>query len=219
MVLHESVESFDYTNQVFTILRNKITAGEFTHGEALKPTHLAKSLGVSQTPVREALIRLAEKDYIEKNYSRNYIIKKFSKFQYMQLSEIRAELESKIVKTILCSDFSFNILTLEKIFNDQADAMNGGDYGKGLILNREFHGHYLRWAEVPQVADFVENICVITGPILSNLKDRRLTTSMDKHFHAHFISALKERNVEKATSSIRSDIMENAERTCSFMLD
>ncbi len=217
MEFGESIEYLDLTHQVFTILRNKITSGEFTHGEPLKPTHLSKKLGVSPTPIREALLRLAEKEYIEKNDSRSYVIKKVSRLQYMQLSILRAQLETQIIRKIIEEDWVGDVDALENIYNEQCKAMESGDYGKGLILNRDFHGHYLRWADIPQVAEFVENICVIAGPILSHLKGRRLTTSKDQHFHAQLLSAIKAMDVEKAVKAVENDIIANAERTCSFM--
>lgn len=217
MQMTESVEALDYTNQAFAILRNKITAGDFRPGEVLKATALAPKLGVSQTPIREALIRLAEKDYVEKNGSRSYMIKQFNKLQYLQLSEIRADLEVRIVRTLISEDRDLDLPSLAAIFEKQRIAMDTGNYGQGLILNRDFHGHYLRWSGIPQVADFVENICVIAGPILSNLREHRVTTVMDNHFHSQFLKALKDRDAERAVEIIKNDILENAARTCALM--
>lgn len=67
------------------------------------------------------------------------------------------------------------------------------------------------------IADFVENICVIAGPILANLKDRRLTNAKDQHYHAQILNALRTRDADKAAQAVHLDIMANAERTCSFM--
>ncbi|NMM82204.1 hypothetical protein B2J86_14920 [Acidovorax sp. SRB_14] len=212
-----TIENIDLTARVFTHIRDAITAGKYEQGTPMKLPQLSKELGVSQTPIREALIRLAEKEYLEKAGSRSYVIRAVSKQQYFKLSEIRAELEASIIQQILKEELPFNLSGWQDIYDLQAEAMESGDYEQGLILNRNFHGYYLSQSNIPQVAEFVENICVIAGPILHSLKGNRFTTDKEKHFHAHMLKAFEKRDPVMAADAVRSDIMVNAERICSLM--
>lgn len=216
---HMVIEKTDLTDRVFSYLRDAITAGKYKHGTPMRLPQLSAELGVSQTPVREALIRLAEKEYLEKTGSRSYVIRTILKLEYLKLSEIRADIESTIIQQIINEKLPFNLTMFQRIYDDQTNAMQSGDYGQGLILNREFHGFYLRHSNIPQVAEFIENICVIAGPILHSLKGNRFTTEKDKHFHAHMLKAFEQKDPEKASEAVRNDIMVNAERIFNLMID
>lgn len=213
------IENIDLTERVFQYVRDAITAGKYEHGRAMKLPQLSQDLGVSQTPVREALIRLAEKGYLEKSGSRSYVIRTVSKEQYFELSKIRADMEASMIQRIIKNKLPIDMNTLQDIYDRQFEAMDSGNYEQGLILNRDFHGCYLSQSNIPQVVEFVESVCVIAGPILHGLKDRRFTTDKNTHFHAHILTALEKRDSKLAAEAVRSDIMKNAERICSFMPD
>ncbi len=51
----EVSDKYSLRGRVFQVIREKILSGEYKHGEELKETALASELGVSRTPVREAL--------------------------------------------------------------------------------------------------------------------------------------------------------------------
>ena len=54
-IKQEVSDKYSLRGRVFQTIREKILAGEYKHGEELKEMALASELGVSRTPVREAL--------------------------------------------------------------------------------------------------------------------------------------------------------------------
>ncbi len=62
MLDHRTVSLAD---QVFERLENDILSGKFQHGEILTETKISETIGVSRTPVREALRRLEQERLIE----------------------------------------------------------------------------------------------------------------------------------------------------------
>lgn len=73
MPIPAQVEKFERVTareQVYARLRDWIVDGALGPGEAIRDTELAKSLGVSRTPVREALQRLADEGLVETASSR-----------------------------------------------------------------------------------------------------------------------------------------------------
>lgn len=211
------IENVDLATRAFCMIRDEITAGVHPAGTPLQLPHLSRRLGVSQTPIREALLRLAEKQYLEKNSARSYVVKQVSKRQFFKLSEIRAEIEAKTVAEMIEDGLDFALDAMAGIYDEQAQALAEGAYGRALILNRDFHGHYLRRSDTPQVAEFVEDICVIAGPILQGLKHNRLSQDKDKHFHRYLLDAIARHDVQAAVSVVRDDVMRNATRICSLM--
>lgn len=212
-----TIENIDLTARVFRHIRDDITAGKYPQGTALQLPQLSKQLGVSQTPIREALLRLAEKDYLEKTASRSYVIRSITKQQFFRLSEVRAEVETKILGQMMDESISFDIEAMSHIYDMQSEALKTGEYEKSLILNREFHGHYLKLSNIPQVSEFVENICVIVGPLLHGLKDNRISKEKEEHFHSQILDAIRRKDRTAATKAVYNDVMVNAERICSMM--
>lgn len=212
-----TIENIDLTARVFRHIRDDITAGKYPQGTALQLPQLSKQLGVSQTPIREALLRLAEKEYLEKTASRSYVIRSITKQQFFRLSEVRAEVETKILGQMMDESISFDIEAMSHIYDMQSEALKTGEYEKSLILNREFHGHYLKLSNIPQVSEFVENICVIVGPLLHGLKDNRISKEKEEHFHSQILDAIRRKDRTAATKAVYNDVMVNAERICSMM--
>jgi len=52
-------------DQVADIVRDRVARGELAPGETLHIERLARELGVSRTPVREAILRLREEQLVE----------------------------------------------------------------------------------------------------------------------------------------------------------
>ena len=211
------IENLDLTARVFRHIRDDITAGKYPQGTALQLPQLSRQLGVSQTPIREALLRLAEKEYLEKTASRSYVIRSITKQQFFRLSEVRADVETKIIGQMIDEATPFDIEAMSHIYDMQSEALLSGDYEQSLILNREFHGHYLKLSNIPQVSEFVENICVIVGPLLHGLKENRISKEKDQHFHSQILDAIRRNDRNSATKAMYDDVMVNAERICSMM--
>lgn len=111
------IERSDLTAKVFRVIRDDITAGKYEPGTPLQLPQLVKELGVSQTPIREALLRLAEKEYLEKSNSRSYVVRSLTKQQLFKISEIRADLEAKIIKDMILNKQSFQLEVMRDIYD------------------------------------------------------------------------------------------------------
>lgn len=211
------IERSDLTAKVFRVIRDDITAGKYEPGTPLQLPQLVKELGVSQTPIREALLRLAEKEYLEKSNSRSYVVRSLTKQQLFKISEIRADLEAKIIKDMILNKQSFQLEVMRDIYDRQSDELFAGNYEQALILNRDFHGHYLGLSNIPQAASFIENICVILGPVLHGLKYNRYIEDKEEHFHNQMLLAIEAGDGDRAAQAVRNDVMENAKQICRLM--
>ena len=57
--------SISIADQIFDQLERDILSGKYARGEVLSELGLSKQLGVSRTPVREAIRRLEQEDFLE----------------------------------------------------------------------------------------------------------------------------------------------------------
>ena len=78
---------------VFEYLRNAILAGELKPGERLMEVTIADQLGVSRTPVREAIRKLEKESFVIMIPRKGAYVADLTKKDIMEVLEIRKELE------------------------------------------------------------------------------------------------------------------------------
>ena len=76
---------------VYRVLRDNILNGTYGPGAALYIRELSSQLGVSRTPVKEAISRLAFEDYVELLPNRCAIVSRISATEVIELLELRVE--------------------------------------------------------------------------------------------------------------------------------
>lgn len=81
------------TGDTYGILKNRIVHLQYRPGEVLMVQRLASELAVSRTPVREALVRLAEEDLVQPTEGRKFQVAPLSLESVDELFEVREALE------------------------------------------------------------------------------------------------------------------------------
>lgn len=89
MIEHKSISLAD---QVFTHLENDILSGKYQRGEVLTEIQLSNELGVSRTPIREALRKLAQEHLIEES-SKGSVVMGITEKDLKDIFLIREQLE------------------------------------------------------------------------------------------------------------------------------
>lgn len=88
------VRLISITEQVSANLKARILRGELTPGQRLVEQQLARSLGVGQNAIREALIELAHRGFVRRVANRATYVTSLSLSEATKLAEVRAALES-----------------------------------------------------------------------------------------------------------------------------
>ena len=102
-------DHYSLSGKVFTSLKNSILAGEFENGAELREIVLAKKLGVSRTPVREALRQLEQEGLVEIYPNRGAHVKGITYKDVEDIFRIRARLEG------LCAEMAVTSITEEQL--------------------------------------------------------------------------------------------------------
>lgn len=79
--------------RAYTHLQQKIASGELEPGTAISEPSLAKQLGISRTPIREAIGQLAAEGWLEQTPHRGAVVVKFTRQDIVDLYELREALE------------------------------------------------------------------------------------------------------------------------------
>jgi DNA-binding GntR family transcriptional regulator len=146
-------------HQVYQELRTKILSGALAAGTRLLPDDLAESLSISQTPVKEALVRLEADGLVEAQSRRGAVVRRFTAVDVGELYEARALIELNAVRAAFRDNrFVPPVLDdLARILAEHlAETGRGSEDGlrNALALDREFHARIVALGGNGFIADW-----------------------------------------------------------------
>jgi DNA-binding GntR family transcriptional regulator len=121
-------------------LEQRIVEGELGNGKRLDETELSGFYGVSRTPVREALQRLAESGLAEHLPRRGTFVRSPSLSQLVEMFEVMAELECMAIRLAARRATAEDIDALEKDNDTCRAAVAADDTKKYYEVNARLHG-------------------------------------------------------------------------------
>jgi DNA-binding GntR family transcriptional regulator len=125
--------------KTYEYLKSNILSGHFVPGERLAEEHLATELGVSRTPVREALHKLEQEGLIEPLESRGFRVPQDSPEEIEDLFDIRTVLEGYTLKIICERITDEQMAMLEEIIEKADDALRRKRIDEVFQWNTQFH--------------------------------------------------------------------------------
>lgn len=137
-------KSISIADQIFEQLEHDILIGKYQRGETLTELKLSQTLGVSRTPIREALRRLEQEHIIEET-SRGAVVIGISREDLIDMYEIRIQIEGLCAARTAgaISDEGLSkmkeVLDLQRYYVDKTDA-DGSDNSDNIKnLDSQFH--------------------------------------------------------------------------------
>ncbi len=125
--------------RVFEALRRAIIQFRFQPGNPLSEAEIARQLGVSRQPVREAFIKLAEAGLVEVRPQRGTFVRLISLREVENARFIREAIEVAIVRKAAEKATATAIAGLDALLARQREAAAAGDNPAFLRLDEQFH--------------------------------------------------------------------------------
>ena len=132
-------------------LRELILHGEFAAGARLGEVELAERLGVSRTPVREALARLASEGLVEIVPNRGARVSSWTVGELEEVFDLRAALEPRLTALAVPHAGPADVDALDVLAHRMVEVA-AHDLDALVPLNREFHGRLVALAGHPALA-------------------------------------------------------------------
>ncbi|MBP0110904.1 GntR family transcriptional regulator [Bradyrhizobium vignae] len=192
--------------RAYLMLRKALMAGRFRPGQRLLLKPLAEELGVSVTPVREALLRLASEYGLVADRSRTMMVPILSVARFREIRDIRIELEGRATEAAAKRVSSADIVALEEMHQLLMRARRQRDVQTVLAINEEFHFRIYRSSDLPVVCGLIESLWVQIGPLLT-LHDFSESTTASDHPHRSILSSLAAGDGAGARLALANDIM------------
>jgi DNA-binding GntR family transcriptional regulator len=213
-------EAASVAQLAYQALREAILAMDVYRPDAdlrLDEQGLATALGVSRTPVRQALARLEHEGLVQIVPRRGVFIVRKSKSEITELIRAWAALESMAARLICERATEEEIGSLRELFSTFVDddelRLHLNEYSEA---NLRFHQRIIELGRSPVITDLVAGLLVHVRAIRGRMigeDDRAQRSIVD---HMHIIEALEARDAELAERLVREhalDLADHVERT------
>jgi DNA-binding GntR family transcriptional regulator len=126
-------------DRVYETLRAALLEGRLRPHQRLKIRDLAATMGVSETPVREAVMQLVRERALTLQTSRSLTVPRLSATQYLELRQIRLELEGLAAARAAGQVSARDIAALAKLHDRLLKAEETGNAAEAVRSNWHFH--------------------------------------------------------------------------------
>jgi DNA-binding GntR family transcriptional regulator len=213
-----------FRTQAYNALKQAITSVNIysqPHEIRLDERQLSQDLGVSRTPIREAMTLLEQEGFVKTLPRRGIFVVRKTKREIIQMIEVWAALESLAARLITLRASDAEIATLRRLF----DEFQGGHSPEGHIdeysdANIKFHQAIIKMSGNQCIADMTENLFIHVRAIRQmtiGQNDRAQRSIVD---HLKIIEALERRETELAEKLARQhtlDLAAHVEKHCNFL--
>jgi DNA-binding GntR family transcriptional regulator len=149
MHLLTEIKPINLREQVVEQIRRAIIEGRLKPGDHMVEASLTKQLGVSRTPLREALILLEREGLVESFPNRGVFVRRFDVKDIDSIFSMRIALENfaaeRIIKTLSKADFD----RLEQLIAEQRRYIKQGDFKNVRSTDMSFHRYLIEKSEHP----------------------------------------------------------------------
>jgi DNA-binding GntR family transcriptional regulator len=198
----------NFTGRAYTELRNALMEGRMRPGQRLKIRDLARSLGVSETPVREAVMQLVRERALQMEEARAITVAGLTLAQYLELREVRLALESMAAAAAATRITDAGIRTLERLHAELVRAEASGDAPAAIGANWRFHHGLYQAAAMPELLGVIEGIWLRNGPMLNHLYPHAAPRYPGRHRHLDIIAGLRARDPVVTRDAVAADMTE-----------
>jgi DNA-binding GntR family transcriptional regulator len=170
-------------DKVHALLGRDIAAGTYRPGERIYEKALAESLGISRTPIREALLRLETEGVVVCTSRRSYNVRILHADDVREIYQTLGILEGAAAAAVVAALEARDFAELERLNQAMVEAAEAPDLPTFGRLNRQFHHVFLDRLDnrvLRSTCDLVRGP-LYTFPVQRNSLAAWLRKSVDEH--------------------------------------
>jgi len=202
--------------QAYDQLRSLILRGQLAPETVYSATHFAQRLGVSRTPVREALLQLVTEGFLTVFKQEGYSLRRFTEKEIRELFETRRLIETYVAEQITGKLTDPDVRQLRATLKSMAALAGQGDTAGFLETDRAFHMTLVNRLDNRLLASIMENIrgqvSLFAMQAVSSHKGR---TAEILREHGDIIDALAGKDPRKAVKAVIDHLQTTEHRVLS----
>ncbi len=184
-----------------------INNGVFVRGQKITEADLCERIGVSRTPLREALRALATEGLLEEIPNRGVFVREPSMEEIGQMFEVMAVLEGTCARLATEKMSAADLKKLERLHEKLEKRYQEGDRDLYIEANNEYHSFVQELAGNPVLDEIVRSLRAKVQLYRHQqiFRDRRFEESIAEH--RELIAAFREGDPEKSEISMKTHLL------------
>ena len=203
---------------VFNTLRDAILTGKLVPGERLMENQLAEKLGVSRTPVREALRMLELENLVELVPRKGAQVLDMSEKDIVNILEVRSALEG-LATSVACKKMTKE--DLQQLKNMEVDfekAVAENDVEHFVDIDEDFHDLIFAATENDKLINIFRNLRIqLYRYRMAQAKNNETSMSTIVAHHRSIIRAIENHDAEEGASIAQGHIKYQTESILRFV--
>lgn len=200
-----------YKHKVYAAIKKDILQGHYAPGDILNERRLSEELGISRTPVREALQMLEQDGWLKMETYKGAVVREFDPHYMRNLSRIRTALEVCALEEAVSNITEKDLEELARIQDMQKKTLEKFDVKSFITWDQQFHSYLYDLSQNQELIHLLRNYYDIfrflgTQAVLST-EERRHSTLAE---HQRILDSLKEGNDTEAVQALKAH-MQNTE--------
>jgi len=194
------------TDKVYDYLEDQILCQKIKQGEEIPEITVAGDLGISVTPVREALNRLSGEGLVVKESNRRPRVITLTESQIDELYDIRSSLECLAISKAAQIVTSADISKLRQLHSRGQSYFLDSNYSKYRAYDREFHETIIKICNSKLIEEFMNRISKKISLCIASTVQIPDLHAIGINQHQEMINLLQEHEPEKAEEKMKNHI-------------
>ncbi len=192
--------------RIYQSVKWSLIIGEYFPGSVLSIRSLAKKMGTSTMPVREALARLSSERLLQSSVKRSYKVAQLDSRRVSDQFFLRARLEGIATELAVPNLTATQIDDLESLAQMMVRDIETGGNENYIVRNYNFHFAIYAASQNEELFWSIERLWALTGPYLAQVVRSQNMPEEWQVMHSEIASAIRSRNADKAARLIEKDI-------------
>jgi DNA-binding GntR family transcriptional regulator len=205
-------------DQAYLYIQRKILAGDLQAGKAVSELTIAKELGSSRTPIREALGQLVAEGLLEQIPNRGAVVVQFGRQDIIDLFELREALEAFAVEKIArarirradldrLQSLADEIFALKnELDRSGRETLNSSQRQQFVRSDMGFHALLIQMAENPRISKVVNSTRLLIRFFATRSLPKETELEWIYQQHSEVLQAVAAQDPEHAVRIIRKHI-------------
>ncbi len=204
--LPRNVTATSLNDRIYQSVKWSLIIGEYFPGSVLSIRSLAKKMGTSTMPVREALTRLASERLLQSSVKRSYKVAELDPKRVADQFFLRARLEAIATELAVPNLTASEIDELETLAQMMERDIDTGSNENYIVRNYNFHFSIYAASRNEELFWSIERLWAQTGPYLAQVVRSQDMPEEWQVLHTQVAKAIRARNAAKAAKLIEKDI-------------
>ena len=192
---------------VFESLKHSIIRGKISPGEWLVESHIAETLGISRTPVREAIHKLEREGLIDRQPRGGFTVLGLNRNDIEETFGIRSVLEGYAARLAAVKHKEEELEALEKKIDEFQNALDRKKMNLLPTINTEFHDLLYSLSKSPKLINMINGLHdQIYRYREMILKDSKFAVTSNQD-HQKMLKYIRKRDAHGAERLVRDHIV------------